>query len=240
MRKLHVLGAALAALFALGVLTASSASAVTFLLAEWLAGAVGITTTQLVDIESGPNKILLGETIPLIGKIDILCAGIFDGSIGPNGADDITELLTLGGALVDLTPLAEPGLLCEDAKEPGTVACPEPLVWLDNLPWLTLAELMVDGTEEFFVDLITSSGAGEPGYHVVCMGTVLEDLCTAAEAITKLTNTAEGLDGEFAESFTELSGLKLANCEKAGIETLILEGLYFLLLTAGGTLTVSE
>jgi hypothetical protein len=220
MKKLHVLGVALAALFAFGALTAASASAVTFLLAEWLKAGVGITTTELVDSESGEGGVLLEETILGI-KIAAVCSGIFDGSIGPNGADEITELLTLPvSTLVSSTALVEPGLLCEPEQN-----CPEPLVWLDNLPWLTLAELMEDEGQSFFVDLIMSSGVGDPGYYVDCMNGT-HDLCESKEAISKLTNEGNGtVHGEFSEAFTELAGLKLANCEIAGVEKGIVEGL---------------
>ena len=167
MRKFHVLGAALAALFAFGVLTAASASAVTFLLAEWLVGGVGISTTQLTDSE---GELLLEETVLGI-KIDALCSGIFDGSIGPNGADDITELLSLAGVAITSDLVETSGIVCTNDAN-----CPEPLVWATNMPWLTLAELMVEGTEEFMVDLLMSTVAGGTlGYHIVCMGSSLSD-----------------------------------------------------------------
>jgi hypothetical protein len=236
MKKLHVLGVVLAAVFAFGALTAASASAtVVFLLAEWLKGGVAVTTTELVDSEAGPNGVTLRETVLFI-KIAVNCSGIFDGSIGPNGADEITELLTLGEGAIPTTPLVEPGLVCTNVEN-----CPEPLVWLDNLPWLTLAELMEEGTESFFVDLILPTVVGNnPGYHVDCMNGT-NDLCTAAEAITQLTNEANGtVDGVFSESFTELAGLKLANCETAGNEQGIVEGLGFTLLTGGGSLSISS
>jgi hypothetical protein len=236
MRKLHVLGAVLAALFALGVLTASSASAVTFLLAEWLVNGIGTTNTQLVETE-GESEFT--ENLGILGVIRILCSGIFVGSIGPNGADEITELLELGTGLARITnELVETsGLTCTNIEK-----CTSPLVWADKLPWLTLAELMVDGTEEFFVDLLTSSGAGNPGYHIFCMGSGLGDLCTVVEGVTKLTNEPEFGDvhSEFLESFTELAGLKLSNCETAGMETGQVNGLGFIALASGATLAVSE
>ena len=188
-------------------------------------------------LESGEAGLLLEETVLGI-KIDVVCSGVFDGSIGPNGADDITELLELTTGTRITNELVETsGILCTN-----TTNCPEPLVWAFGLPWLTLTELMVDGTEEFFVDLLTSTVAGQAiGYHIVCMGSGLSDLCTTTEAVAKLTNEANGtVDGEFSEPFTELAGLKLANCEMAGNEKGIVEGLGFILLTGGGSLAVSE
>jgi len=235
MRKFYAIGAALLAVFAVGVLTAASASAaVSFLLAEWLAGGSPVTTTLASDTE---GELLLEETI-LGVKIDALCSGIFDGTVGNDGEDMITELLNLPKELVDATELVEPGLACTN-----TTNCPEPLAWADNLPWNTLLELMVDGTEEFFVDLLLSGGKGNPGYHVVCMGTSgLEDLCSAETNISKYTNTAEGLNGEFSVVFDELAEVKLPNCTLAGMEKGVVEGLGITLLTETGApaLTASE
>jgi hypothetical protein len=235
MKKFQLLGLALFAVFAFSAVAVATASAVEFLLAEWLANGSPVTTTLLADIE---GELLLQETIPIINvKIDALCSGVFDGTIGPTGEDEITELLTLTtGALVSSTPLVEPGLLCTNTEN-----CPEPLAWADNLPWQTLLELMVDGTETFFIDLLSKTG-GTVGYHLVCMGASgLEDLCDETTGGAKATNTAEGVDLEFSEPFTELAGLKLANCEKAGTATGIVEGLGFILLV-GSTeaLTVSS
>ena len=235
MRKLHVLGVALIAVVAFGVVSAATASAVTFLLAEWLVGGSAVTSTALAETT---GELLIAEELTVLGvkiKIAVLCSGIFVGSIGSDGADDLTELLNLARELIDLTPLVELGLLCTNDEN-----CPEPLAWADNLPWLTQLELMVDGSEEFFVDLLTANGNGSPGYHVVCMGnTALADLCTAPESTTKVTNEAGGLNSEFSEAFTTLAGLKLANCEIAGNETGIVEGLA-LVTTPGGALTASE
>ncbi len=235
MKHLRLLGVALFAIFAFGAVSAVTASAVEFLLAEWLVSGSPVTSTLLVDTE---GELTLSETIPIINvKISVLCSGVFDGTIGPTGEDTITELLTLTtGTLVNSTPLVEPGLLCTNTEN-----CPEPLAWADNLPWNTLLELMVDGTETFFIDLLFKTG-GQVGYHLICMGSSgLEDLCSQTEGGSKATNTAEGLDLEFSEAFTTLAGLKLANCEKAGTEAGTVEGLGFILLTGSSEpLTVSS
>ena len=165
MRKLHLLGVVLIAVVAFGVVSAATASAVTFLLAEWLVGGAAVTSTVLTETT---GELLISENMTVLGvkvKIGVLCSGIFVGNIGSDGADDITELLNLPKELIDLTPLVELGLECTNDEN-----CPEPLAWADNLPWLTQLELMVDGSEEFFVDLLTPNGNGNPGYHVVCMG----------------------------------------------------------------------
>ncbi len=234
MNELKILCVALFAVFAFCAIATAAAGAVEFLLAEWLVNGNPVTSTLLVNAE---GEVLIAETIPIINiKIDALCSGIGVGTIGPNGEGTGTELLDLSGTLVSSTPLVEPGLTCTNTEN-----CPEPLAWADNLPWQGLLELMVDGTETFFVGLASKAG-GTIGYHLVCMGSSgLEDLCTATEAIGKVTNTAEGLDGEASEAFAELAGLKLANCEKAGAETGVVEGLGFgLLVGSSESLTASS
>ncbi len=235
MKKLSLLAVVLVAAFAFYAASAVTAGAVEFLLAEWLVNGSPVTSTLLAFTEM---EVLFSVTVPILKvKIVGLCSGIYDGTVGPTGEDTITELLTLStGTLVSSTPLIEPGLVCTNIEN-----CPEPLFWTDNLPWNTLLELMIDGTETFFIDLQSKTG-GTVGYHIVCMGSSgLEDLCTFTEAGSKATNTAEGLDLEFSEAFTELAGLKLANCEKAGTEAGIMGGLGFILLVGSSEpLTVSS
>jgi len=231
MKKFQLLGVALIAVFAFGVIAAASASAVEFLLAEWLVNGNPITTELATESE---GELLLEETILGI-KIDKLCSGIFVGTIGPTGEDKITELLNLALEPINLTALVELGLECVNDQN-----CPEPLVWAVHLPWNTLLELMVEGTETFFVDLISNSGAGNPGWYEICMGNSTSDECTTVEGASKVTNEAGGLvDGEFSEAFTELAGLKLANCSTAGAEHGIVEGLGTT-LTSEGALTASS
>src|SRR5258708_35871573 len=182
MKKLHIFNLALVAVFAFGALTVASASAVEFLLAEWLVNGSPVTTELATDSE---GELLFEETVLGI-KIDALCSGILDGTIGANGADLITALLNLAGGEIPTTELVEPGIACTN-----DLNCPEPLAWADKLPWESLLELMVDGTETFFVDLLIGAG-----YHIVCMGTGTSDLCTAAESVTKITTEGTNLDAE--------------------------------------------
>jgi hypothetical protein len=232
MKKFHLLGVVLVAVFAFAALTAASASAVTFLLAEWLVGGLPITADLNVE---ATGELELEETI-LGLKIVAVCSGILDGTIGPNGLDVISELLTLDGlTVISLVPLVEPGLGCTNGSN-----CPEPLVWAVHLPWESLLELMEEGTEVFFADLIFSSGAGNPGWYVACMGSGTSDECTVAEGVSEKTNEGSNVDTLFSEAFTELAGLKLANCVTGGNEVGLVTGLGTISLVGGGTLAVSE
>jgi hypothetical protein len=228
--KFRLFAVVLLAMSALGALTAASASAVTFLLAEWLWNGNPVTSELLVDVE---GELLLEDT-----KLatDVLCSGILDGWVGVNGEDLITAVLNLNGIEIG-APLTGTALECINEK-----GCENPLVWPDNLPWPTLLELMED-TEIFFVILMFGSSAPVgPGWDVECMSIIpTSELCEApAGAAVKATNEATNVDGEFSEVFTELAGFKLANCTVGGTETGIVEGLGIILDTEGGNLQVSS
>lgn len=231
MKNFHVLGLALVAVCAFGVLSAAGASALTFLLAEWLASGVGITATLLAEIV---GELAFTETLDGI-KINVLCSRILDGFIGPDGAGEITEALSLSGIAVSLTGLSGTALACTNSEN-----CGEPLFWDLELPWLSLLVLMEDGTETFFADLIINETSGDKvGYEVECMSLGLSDTCSVTEAAYKVENITEGVNLEFSDAFTTLVGLKLANCEISGTEAGVVEGLD-LVSASGVTLTASE
>jgi hypothetical protein len=240
MKILRPLGAVLFAVLAVGTMAVASASAVTFLLAEWLLSGNAVTA-QLPSEATGELLLedLLGN-LNMTGAVGVLCIGKLDGNVNANGADEVTEVLNAAGELIG-APLSGLALECpEDAG--GTAGCTSPLVWPVNLPWRTLAELMVDGTEEFFVDLLLAGTHGNPGWEVECMTIIpISDTCTAIEGISHLVNLAEDVGAEFKESFTELAGLKLATCERGGAEQGVVESdTEGLITVAGGTLSVSS
>jgi hypothetical protein len=231
MKKLHLLGVALVAVFAFAALTAASASAVTFLLAEWLVAGLPITAELNVE---GSSELELEETI-LGTKIAVLCSGIGVGTIGPDGLGKGSELLRLDGVtVVSSVGLTGNALLCTNVSN-----CPSPELWPVNLPWDGVLVLMEEGTESFFAGLGFSSGAGNPGYEILC-GNGTSDTCTVAEGVGEATNEGNNVDGVASEAFTELAGLKLGNCSTAGNETALITGLGTLSLVGGGTLSVSE
>jgi hypothetical protein len=242
MRKLQLLGMALIAVFAVGVLTAASASAVpTFLLAEWLVNGTAVTSELSVE---AVGTILLEDTAAT-GKPDIICSGKLDGTIGEDGLDVISEALTLGGVAVS-APLGAQAL---ETCTSSSGFCEEPLVWPIGLPWTTLLELMEQGTpvEKFFVVLVGPSVPGTLiGWYVQCMKPLtVEDECTTESAITRLTLDTGGtlLLAGFEEAFTELAGEKLALCSMGGGETGIVETSGAPgedILSGGGTLSASS
>jgi hypothetical protein len=232
--RCKILGVAIFAVLVLGVVVAATASAVEFLLALWLLNGANVVSPVLVDMEGE----LLFTSLNGGGlgvKSAYLCSWILDGFGESESKDLITELLTLGGTAVSLTELAEPGLTCANTEN-----CAEPLAWAD-LPaagWVTEAELMVDGAETFFVDLLLNAG-----YYVNCMGGVIpfSELCEAAETAVKLTNEANGtIDAEFSDPFQTLAGLTLGACASGGANSAEVTGLVIILDAEGPTLAVSS
>ncbi len=237
MKKIRLLGIVLVSMCALCAVAASQASAVTFLLAEWLVNGSAITA----ELETtGSAEVLLEDTnVPLLGKAAVLCSWIEHITIGFSIWRGIyIEILFLNGTAVSTTPLTGTALTCTNQTN-----CEEPLVWAVNLNWETELELMEDsGT--FFANLILAhAGGGNPGWEIECMKTIVgavTDECTASELTTEMSLEGTTLLNNFSEAFTELAGLKLANCTQGGTETGIIEGGGSLSLTGGGELTASS
>ena len=230
MKRIHALGLTLVAVVALSATVASTSSAaVTFLLAEWLIGGEKITAALAVE-QSGELNIINTNGGGAGIRIEILCTGILDGTVGPASAGEITELLNPAKEAISLTALSGLALECANTKN-----CTEPLFWYVGLPWKTELELMED-TTSFFVNLIINSK-----YSVECLilGVSSEEECVAPTTAVEMSNIAGGtVDAIFSDAFQELAELKLGECGKR-TETAIVEGLRTITADAG-SLTVSS
>lgn len=223
--------------FALGVLAASPASAVTFLLAVWLANGVEVLTALKAEGTSIGELLLEDTKVPLAGKVVILCSGVGLGLIEPNSLYIVSESLTLAGAAISSTPLVGEGLTCANEEN-----CAEPLLWPVNLPWEGEVELMEDTTTFFAALLFPHTGGGNPGWEVQCsiLGVTTTDECTAPESVVELKLEGTTLLAVTSEAFTELAGLKLGTCSLGGAESAVLEGEAQITLVEGGELTASS
>jgi hypothetical protein len=237
MRKIQLLGVGLLALFAFGVLTAASASAA-FLLAEWLVGGVAVTV-ELATTSTG-ELLLEDNKVPLIGKAAVLCSGLFDGWVGPNSLDHISEVLTLGLVAVSNTPLVGESITC--TAQAGCETNTAPLVWPIGFPADTEVELLEQAAGTFFINLITPAG-GALGYEItncLVLGAAMEDQCTSPQGAAELTLEGTTLLGKFSQAITELAGLELATCTQGGVKSGVVEGEGSIVLNAGGELTASS
>jgi hypothetical protein len=182
---------------------AMSASAETTLLAEWLIA--GAAITALTSVETSGSIEVVNKTI--LGTVKILCEGSHDGSVGPNGEGEITEILQAGvsqGAV-----LVAPAIDCTgDAVCSGLVE-----VWAENLPWLTKLILMENGT--ILNELFEGTPAGtKPAYDLFCANVSISNLCEGS-ASTLMENGATDVIGKF------ILGSEIATCttgtgERAG------------------------
>jgi len=180
MKKHQIVLLALAAVFALSAVLAATASAEATLLAEWLFKAAPITT--LTATETKGKLILLDEGI----GAEVECEGTLDGSVGANGEDEITEVLSKAGAKVTLgAPLTSCVSLkgCEAAKAIE-------LSPAETLPWHSL--LYLDETTGSFLDTIFQAA----GFEIVC--TILDikatDTCTMTGETSTLVNQTAGAE----------------------------------------------
>jgi len=228
MKKLYAVSLALVAVFALSALTASSAFAVT-LLAEWLLNGGVIATPDLVEI---PGELTLVNTNGggLGVKVEILCSGILDGTVGPGSADLITELLNLAGEKIG-EGLGTLELVCTN-----TLNCTNPKVWAEGLPWETEAELLEQGTEVFFSDYLLK---GQYLAECTILGVAVEELCEAGITATELKNEGNNVINTFSDAFQELAGFKLGACGGRA-ETAEVKGPGTITPVGGGTLAVSS
>jgi hypothetical protein len=171
MKRHHILGLAFLAVFAFSAVLAASASAEVTLLAEWLIKGAAVLTLTSVQSKLVTGTEMLFEDMK--EGVDIDCAVVnSEGSVGPNGEDEITAV-TIGTC----TTLA------------GTCGSPE--IKAENLPWNTL--LILDQGTGAFLDLLSEKGAGFPAYVTDCLvlGFLVEDLCSSNTGSATIDNTAE-------------------------------------------------
>jgi hypothetical protein len=224
MKKLHVLGVALCAVFAFCAVAVSSASA----LSQWLLNGGIISTAVPATSTTGVNNLLLEDTG---AGADVLCSGSFDGTVGPGAADLITEVLDLENKLVGAA-----GLHCEE----DSGLCLEKLATVLplNLPWAT--EIMLTAGGVFFnlilEDPVTKPGL--PGYEVECktiVGTI-KDVCSG-ESGAEIKNITGGVEGAFLEANEEIT--PAGSCTVGGAKSGLLSGVGTETSTSG-TISVSD
>lgn len=221
MKKLHIVGLAFAAVFALFAISASSA----FAESEFLLS--GQPITEPTATQSSGELELEDSKAPIVGKAKVKCSGILDGSIAAGGKlATITEVLNLSGEKVALG-----GLALDCTSVTGCEGLAE--VWPEHLPWDATIELMT--AAPIWLLHLQPEGAGEPGYTVLCkvFGVSTEDAC-------------EGLiSGEIMMGpplevlFNEAVGTEKGNCTLGGTGAGIVAGSGVITANNGLELTVS-
>jgi len=196
MKKHQVVLLALAAVFAFSAILAATASAETTLLAEWLIKNVGVAT--LTTTETKGSLVLADNGI----GAEVECTGVFDGSVGANGEDEVTKILGTKGEEITL---AKPLTLCKSLK--GCEASPAPeLAPTETLPWHSL--MFLDEPSGKFLDNVFQ----EAGFEITCSILKIKDtdVCKLANETGELVNPATG----GAEGVGQVS--PLASCSLGG------------------------
>jgi hypothetical protein len=195
-RKIQTIVLASLAVCVIGALMASTASAETTLLAEWLL--TGAAITELISTTT-TGGLTMEDTKTIAGAAAFLCEATVDGSVGPNGEGESTEILNAAGvavtalagglALLGTGAASGEGSECKTVKTcaAGTAASPIE-VWPIGLPWHTTLFLMENGE---FLDLVEGTG-GSIGYELLCLvlGLNTEDTCTSADFEFPVVNDA--------------------------------------------------
>lgn len=235
MKKIHVLGLVLFAVFAFSSVIASAA----FAESEWLAGGLAIGVALAADTAGTVLLINLEGGAVLI---EVECSGLFEGTVGPGAADTITDAVGLEGTVIGTLEEGDTnktGLSCTVVKTAGGILDCEAnslaTVWVDflnlelSLVWATKIELV--GTE--FRDDIQA----ESGYEVECKTPVgsLTNLCGEELTSSKLENmtTEKGVLGIFDANSQSVK------CTLTGAASGDLGGSGLITLTNGETLSVS-
>jgi hypothetical protein len=182
MLRMQIIGLALVSALVMSALAVGSASA-TVLPHEWLIG--GKLLASPVKVHSR-GLLLLTDHNPTGGETVVHCFGFNSGTVGPHALDSIETITAeLLGTNKKITCAFDPGK--NGGCETGTAPTAEAV----NLSWHT--ELYLVGTE--VRDMITSGGAGNPGWAVTCKTILgnMTDTCTAALGSTKVENVAAGV-----------------------------------------------
>jgi len=188
-----LLGAALVALVALSaVMTASASAELVLEAASWLINGANVAAGTPVETEGE----LLFENVLNGGAV--LCSGIFKGTIGPGGEDEITDILALDRVTL-IAPL-DPGTVGTGIKCTGEKLCNNSSeIWPVHLPILTL--LWFDKTDGLYYDEILEHVVGTEKwfaeYYIHCVSLItVNELCEAvAGTLAEVFNGATDVEG---------------------------------------------
>lgn len=211
MSKIRILGVALFAVFAFGAISATAA----FAESEWLVEGKPITTAEgALNAETVGELTLIRYSASKSATVltEVVCSGIFDGTIGPGATDKVTSVLTLAGVAVGV--LGGTALMCNVTKDEGGLTDCETgtanaLVWAENLPWTTAITL----SGSTFLDTFTGTG-GQPAYEVECkalIGITGSELCEGP-AVATLTNETMTSPASVLGMFEKVTVPKRGTC----------------------------
>lgn len=186
MKKIHIVGLALAAVFVFSAFSVASAFA---LESGWLVNGAGALSEVLVKTI---GLLFLDVLVAGILAVQLDCEGILDGTVGSAtsiAADLITEILTSTGGPAPLSCKVESSLLkaCGSVGELASVTAV-------GLPWVT--KIVLSGGA-YLVEFPPNSG-----YKAVCPGGK-ENTCSGKAVFATLSNGTNDVNGVFTEAENE-------------------------------------
>jgi hypothetical protein len=225
MKKIQILGLALVAVFAFSAVAATAA----FAAHEFLLKGLEIKESQLkianVLSETGPELLLLEDMKGgIFGEgVDLLCSGFNLGEFLEKNDFEVVSIWPLTGS-------SDPGTGAVKVKcETMSGICGEPEAVAVHLPWLV--EVILNA-EELFRGLLLGTGAGNPGWNVICNKAV-EDECSAEETTVGLANEGNNVDSLFDSKTAP------GNCTRGGAKEGLVEGLITFSSETGEALGIS-
>jgi hypothetical protein len=217
-KKWQILFLTALAIFAFSAISAASAFAVN---PEWLIDGAAVAATTSVE---EPFQLTITD-LGAPGAPAIRCEGAFDGTVGPEGKDEITEVLNIKLEKVSSTLGSGTIMLCASAK-----TCEgESEFFPKNLPWLTQLKLVGAGDDNETITTI--------GVEVVCkvLGITVTDECTLKDL-----GVLENMLGEIPPDVLEILNLVgVGACSVGGASQLDVEGFVLISALEGLSLTVS-
>lgn len=156
-----------------------------YFLEKWLNNGSEITSATSVDTA--------GETLfenTSIGAA-ILCSALFEGTVGPGSAYELTKMLDLSSN--EIKELVGNGLKCSSVKacETGDAE-----LWPEHLPFKSA--LYANSEKTQFVVAVEPNGSGLlPAFEVLCLvlGINVEELCEDAErSDNEVSNVTAGVE----------------------------------------------
>jgi hypothetical protein len=173
MGKSRALVATLVGILALAAVLATPAFAEFSLLAEWLISGAAVTASTAVETT---GEFRLEDSKLAAGAI---CSAVLVGTVGPNGEDQTTEVLSAVGVLVTLTAplLCRPSKGCE-LSATDIEASPE------GLPFSSLLYLSEFGS---FLDVTIKAS-----YSLSCfvLGIKVAEECTLSDGVDEVVNSS--------------------------------------------------
>lgn len=240
---------AMLAVVAFSAVASTGAYAEETLLAEWLEDGASLVSKEPVTVTT---NLTLRDKETIAGSAALLCRLVMDGTVGPNGEGEITEILNAKNEAVSVGGLSGLALLGTGAASgegsecvsvetcaAGTAAS-NTLVWFIGLQWRFFVYLHVAISRYLWT--FFAAGAGNISIELLCLvlGINTEDTCASPGNRLEFETLN---DPEMAALPAGPGGAPLMKCTQSSNKEsgeVVVDELSEILLTNGKLLSVSE